>query len=240
MGANDLTVAAILRQLDQYAVEEKFPHLEARGGCQPAAWRLHAYRAPGRWALAVEQLSFYRDTATIDNDVYTYGNCLALGPGLHEEGMLCPTDDGPEGPTFDVDSAADWGLVHPGARTILIRGRVVPLDLRPRALAVKGIRLSQPPRATGAELLRSLLPEHRDLLLASDEELARLLPPGLPCLLKLDEWCHPDTAAGERPSECETFRLLAEVLVSGDPQRYQPTEEPNTDWRLWADKGSEG
>src|SRR5437764_1351411 len=123
MGANDLTAAAVLRQFDQLAAEEKFPRLDAHGGCEPVAWRLHAYRAPGRWALAVEQLSFYRDTATIDNDVYTYGNCLPPGPGLREEGMLCPTDDGPEGPTFDVDSADDWGLVQPDARTILIRGR---------------------------------------------------------------------------------------------------------------------
>src|SRR5436305_7302014 len=162
MGANDLTAAAVLRQLDQLAAEEKFPRLDAHGGCEPVAWRLHAYRAPGRWALAVEQLSFYGDTATIDDDVYTFGNCLPLGPGLHEDGMLCPTDDGPEGPTFDVDSAEHWGLVHPGARAITVRGRVVPLDLRPKTLAAKGIRLSRPPRVTGAELLRSLPPEHRD------------------------------------------------------------------------------
>jgi hypothetical protein len=233
MGANDLTATAILRQLDQFAAEEKFPRLDAHGGCEPAAWRLHAYRAPGRWALAIEQLSFYRDTATIDNDVYTYGNCLPLGPGLHEEGMLCPTDDGPEGPTFDVDSADGWGLVQPDARTILIRGRVVPLNLRPRSLAAKGISLSRPPRVTGAELLRSLLPEHRDLLLASDEELARLVLPGLVRLMVLDEWHHPDVAAGERPSASEAFQLLAEVLVTGDPKRYRPTCEPNTDWRLW-------
>src|SRR5262249_35726144 len=153
-GAKDLTAAAILKQLDEYAAEDKFPRLDANGGSHPATLRLHAWRAPGRWALAIEQLSFFQDTATTANDVYTYGTCLRLGPGLHEEGMLCPTDDGPEGPTFDLD---EWGLVSADARTILIRGRIVPLDLRPQALAARGIRLSRAPRVTGSELLRNLL-----------------------------------------------------------------------------------
>src|SRR2546421_656444 len=136
MGANAFTAAAILKQLDQLAAEDKFPRLDSGGGCEPAAWRLHAWRGAGR---------------------------------------------------------------------------VVPLDLGGDSLEEKGIRLSRPPRVTGAELLRSLLPEHRDLLLADEEELARLVPTGLKRVVVLDEWHHPDIAAGDRPGDCETFQLLAEV-----------------------------
>jgi hypothetical protein len=36
----------------------------------------------------------------------------------------------------------------------------------------------------------------------------------------------------------EVFRLLADVLVTGEAARYQPSEEPNTHWKNWLDSGS--
>jgi len=87
-------------------------------------------------------------------------------------------------------------------------------------------------------VLRSLLPEHRDLLLASPEQLGARNPHSLPLKIRLDEWHHPDLANSELPSESETFQMLVEAIVTGNTRCYAPTKQPNTDWRNWPDGGT--
>lgn len=87
-------------------------------------------------------------------------------------------------------------------------------------------------------LARGLVPEYRDLLLATEEERRRGVAAGLQKVLEIDEWEHPRLLAGERPSSCESFRMIARVLATGDPTLYRPTESPNTHWSNWAQAGS--
>jgi hypothetical protein len=55
-------------------------------------------------------------------------------------------------------------------------------------------------------------------------------------LLTLKHYFHPPWHDPE-PSQTETFRMLAEVMVYKDPSRYHPTEEPNTRWSDWPFSG---
>ena len=73
------------------------------------------------------------------------------------------------------------------------------------------------------EVLWFLLPEHREAMLATEEELRRHVPADLPFFLRLDE----------TPSQNETFRKLAEVLAHGDPNRFVPPAKTNTHWKHW-------
>lgn len=41
-----------------------------------------------------------------------------------------------------------------------------------------------------------------------------------------------------RPSSYETWQQLADVIISDDPKKYNPTLEPNTHWIHWQDSGS--
>ena len=88
------------------------------------------------------------------------------------------------------------------------------------------------------DLLRGLLPDHRDALLSTDAERRRGVPDGLPLLLQIEEWDHPRLLDGELPSGCESFKLIAKVLATGDPTAYRPTEPPNTHWSNWPNSGS--
>jgi hypothetical protein len=88
------------------------------------------------------------------------------------------------------------------------------------------------------DVLRTLVPEHRDILLATEEELRARIPADLPRVLQLDEWVHPDVAGQEKPSDSDTFRQLAEALVTGDISRFAPTGPPNTHWSNWPEGGS--
>ncbi len=227
----------ILQQFDACAREYTFPMLD-NGYVYLGTVRLTAYRDPERWALVIEVVGYSPRAGGFDgfdNALHLFGNCLKRAPGTANEDFLHPVSEGPDGPTFEDECSE---VVLPEARSLTLRDQVVPLHLAPDALAAKGIELVAPPEIRGADLLRSLLPEHRELLLATEEELRARIPADLPQILRLDEWHHPDLASDELPSQSETFRMIADVLVTGDASRYRPTADPNTDWRNWPEGGT--
>lgn len=78
-----------------------------------------------------------------------------------------------------------------------------------------------------------LLERKRDLLFRTTDELSALVE-DLPRILTLDDWCHPDVYGGPKPSDSKDFRQFAEVLATGDVEKYSPTETPNNrDWQKW-------
>jgi hypothetical protein len=231
------TTEEILEQFDECARDFTFLMLD-NGYVYPADVRLHAYSDDERWALVVEDLGVnYRagEHDAIQHCLYCFGNCLKRKPGTANEDFLSHTSDGEEGNTFDAEYG--WN-VNEGVKTIRIRDQVVPLQISPEDFVRKNIQLIEPPEITAADLLRSLLPEHRDLLLATEEELRDRVPADLPLILTLNEWHHPDLADDELPSQSETFQLIAEVLVSGDASCYRPTQKPNTHWSNWPEGGT--
>ncbi len=209
----------ILDQLDECAEAYTFPVLD-NAYIYPADARMTLYRDEARWALVIEVLGFnvhMGGTEGIDDALYVFGNCLKRTPGISPDAARRLVSPGDSGPLFEEDGAA----IRQGVTDLRIRGRAV----------------AAPPSAQGFDLLRTLALQHRDLLLATDEELRAGLPADLPQVLRLDEWCHPDIAEGDLPSESPTFQLLARVLETGDPSVYRPRRKPNTHWSNWPEGG---
>jgi len=57
--------------------------------------------------------------------------------------------------------------------------------------------------------------------------------------MQIDQWHHAAyyQGDGEKPSEQETYQLIAEVLVSKDITKWKPVLSPNNDWRNWRNAG---
>ena len=229
------TAEDILAQLDDCVAAYAFPMLD-----HPYNYlgdvRLSGYADATRWALVIEALGYNPRAFGALNKLYHFGNCLRGRAGVENGDFLSPAV------AFERAGAEeeweDEGHVPEGVEQVLIRGEPVPIPRAPEVLAAKGIELQEPPRLRPEELLRALLPEHRDRLLATEEERRRRIPPDLPLVIRLDEWHHPDVGNEERPSECPTFQLIAQVLVTGDPNRYCPTLPPNTHWKNWPEGGT--
>jgi hypothetical protein len=214
------SASEILEQLDGCAEGYTFPVLD-NAYVYPADTRMTLYRDEARWAIVIEVLGFNSHmggTEGVDNALYCFGNCLRRPPGISPEDTLRPVSDGDSGPLFKEPHGT---AIRKGATDLRIRDRLVPT----------------PPSAQGFELLRALVIEHRELLLATDEELQARLPADLPRLLRLDEWSHPDVAEGDLPSESPTFKALAQVLETGDAALYRPRRKPNTHWSNWPEGG---
>lgn len=230
------TAEDILRKLDADAANLHFPMLD-NGYVYPADARLLAYRDETRWAILIETLGYsYKAMFPhgIDSTVYAAGN----GARRESVYMSCAS---PVSCEFDEDGEFDCD-VPPDLKEILIRGVPVPIPRERAAYRAKEITLRT--RSTkvrdlwGDELLRVLLPEHREALLGTKEEIAQFVWPDLPFFLGLDAWDHPDLADEELPSDTDTFPALAEALVHGDPNRFHPSRKPNTHWKNWPQGGT--
>ena len=206
----------ILEQLDRAASDYRFPALD-HGYFYPVDVRLHAFRDDARWAMVIEVLAFSTRGLNIDDVLHIYGNCIRGEPGFEDEDFVSRVDN------MDELQDEEWA-VAPGVESMIVRGRALPVADR------EGDEL--------VDVFRDLVPSYRDLFLADEEELRRRVPRDLPQVLTLDEWHHPDVMDGARPSESETFVLLADVLVEGRPELFRPTQAPNTHWSNWPEAGS--
>ena len=171
---------------------------------------------------------------SFQNCLHLFGSNLHRLPSTANEDFLNPISPSPDGWIFEEDF--EWDVVD-DARSVMIREQRIELDLSDGSLKRKGIELLEGQK-DAVTVLRSLIPERRDLLLASDEELAQRNPHGLPMWMRLDQWHHPDLANGELPSQSETFQMLAEAIASGDKDKYCPTKAPNTHWKNWPAGGT--
>ncbi|WP_027344405.1 DUF7003 family protein [Hamadaea tsunoensis] len=214
------TAEQILAQLDEAARAYRFANPEHPYSFAIDA-RLHLFRDDSRWALLIELVGYNPRAGNVVDVVYTYGNCLTRGgPGCENEDFLSRIDNMDE---IENDDDPECLCVDGGP--VEIRGRRITVD------AAAGDSLE--------DVFRLLVPEHRDLLLADEDELRRRIPADLPRVLVLDEWWH---RAPERydqlPGGTETFQQLAAVLATGDLAAYRPTRSPNTHWTNWPESGS--
>jgi uncharacterized protein DUF7003 len=237
-----MTASEILDQLETSAVHYHFPLLD-NGYIYPADVRLNVYRDTQNWLMIIETLGV-NNPRTSGYD--SFCNCLSIfgsqlhlrPPGPANEDFLYPIDECPDDPLFEDEF--EW-FAKDDARCVMIRGQRIQLNLSPAALTAKGIVPIEPPRIDPVMILRSLLPEYRSQLLASEEELAQRNPLHLPLWLRLDEWCHPNLEALAQEGGvggCETFQMLAEAISSGDKTIYRPTDPPNTHWQNWPEGGT--
>jgi hypothetical protein len=113
----------------------------------------------------------------------------------------------------------------PFAKAIMLRTTRVPFPGDEYLFIHKGVQRANPPRTTIVEALRSLMPEYRDVLLATSEELQVCIPHDLPCILELTKWMHPDVAEDELPSNTQSFQMLVQVLITGDTSHYDLSNE---------------
>ncbi|MEW2477613.1 hypothetical protein AB0875_27935 [Micromonospora gifhornensis] len=209
--------AEVLEQLDAAAEEFLFPDL-GHGYYYAVDARLHGYRDAGRWALIVETVGYSPRAGNLIDALHVFGNCLTSGEPGYGNGDFHERVD-------------NWNQIEDPDEPETYRGG--PVVIRGRTIAV-----AAEPGEDLVNVLRQLVPRHRELLLADEGELRRRIPVDLPEVLRLDQWNHPDLVSGLRPSDSETFHQIADVLATGDLSRYAPSLPPNTHWSNWPESGS--
>lgn len=235
----------ILHILDTGCARYTFPMLD-NGYVYLAATRLSLFRSEEDWAIVLEVFGFSPRSGLPDTHIHTfasklynrdraknydsqvaYQSYLSNNP-YNDSRFVHPVEDGP---WIDADSedVAESGEV-------IVRGRSVRLPPT-NEYAGHGIELSRE-RPAVFEFCRYLADIARDEVLASPTERRISVLPEMRQILQLDHWHHPDVVSEEMPSEVESFRQLAQVLITGDVAFYKPNQQPNTHWSNWPEGGT--
>jgi hypothetical protein len=237
----------ILAILDRGAEDGVFPMLD-NPYVYLAATRLTLYRSQADWALVFEVFGFAPRAGLPDLSIWTFASRLRdrnppekyRSPEAYQ-GYLAqhPNDESrffhPIAPSGWEDPA-NGALVANSATGVVVRGEVVPLPTSDD-LVRHNVRPSRPTRISVVELCRFLAETRRESVLGTEEERRISVPTELDEILRLDEWTHPDLAAGERPSAMGSLQQLAGILAFGPGAGYHPATRPNTHWSNWPDGG---
>jgi hypothetical protein len=243
----------VLSVLDQCAKDFTFPMLD-NGYVYLAATRLALFRSRlagplSDWALVIEVFGFSPRAGHPDTSIHTFSSRLYnrnteanYVSSVAYQNYLANNPHNEHRAVFAVDfesaqDSDDTELLAEGATDVTVRGQKVVIP-PPATFAGVGIELVHPPRIRVFEMCRYLSETRRQQILATADEQRICIRPDMDRFMQLDEWHHPDLVSGELPSESQTFQQLAEVLVSGDPNRYQPSDSPNTHWKNWPDGGT--
>ena len=227
----------ILDHLDKCSSEYTFPMLD-NGYVYPAGTKLSAYRDNERWVIVIETIGFsYRGGGHngISNCLHIYGNCLSYEPGIQNDNFIQMTGDANSCNTFDDE---EYFYLNPACNSFVLRHQVYPLYQDRELYKTYGIEIEDSSRINAFEFLRLLDRLHHDKLVATGDEIQGRIPTNLPKILELHDWFHPDVVSGELPSKNETFIQIAKVLETGDGKFYEPTHEPNTQWKNWPQGGT--
>ena len=234
IGAED-----VLSVLDRSAEHFTFPMLD-NGYVYPAAARLSVHGDGLNWAIVIETFGYSPRAETPDLAVTTFASKVAhpktRADSVNEAAYLNYLKQHPHDAVdfhwpLDADDWPEDEALEPGV-TIRLRGQDVTVPTAQDCLAV-GITTGRPVAIEIFELSRYFAEMRRDDVLATLDERTRQVLPGLPQVLLLDEWHHPDLGAGNRPSDTLTFRQIAEVAATGDASKYDMPEPPNTHWSNW-------
>ncbi len=242
------TVPEILEVLDRCCESFAFPALD-NGYIYPAATRLTAFRSYTDWSIAIEVFGYSPRAGFPEVTIYQFASRFQARvetpsySAEQRERYLAQHPHDQMTFAYPLEGSEAWQdeecdeYVDPDVRVLTLRG--APINVPERdSYARLGVELSEPPRVQVFELCRALAALHGREVLATEREIRQHLLVDLTKLGQLEEWSHPDVTGGQRASQSETFRQLAEALVSGDFNSYRPTGKPNTHWRHWRDAGT--
>jgi hypothetical protein len=220
--------------------------------------RLTLYADAERWVIVFEKNGYANRGRRIELELNFFGNCLQnLDRAGADDRYVC---NAKWITLVDHDALGEiegeFEQVSPRATSVAVRDERVPIPSGKDGYAKwiadicadnGGLEGGFGERPTFADLGRFLAFEHADLCRAAETEKRQCLPTGLREVMVVNEWHHrgysqyvngPDNELmGDAPSTYETFPLLAEVLVTGDPSRFRPTLPPNNHWSNWPEAG---
>ena len=156
-------------------------------------------------------------------------------PGTRNENFIYLTDDANNCNTFDEE---EHFYLNPDCSSFFLRGQILPLYQDRDLYIASGIQIEDQTRINAFEFLRLLDALHHDKIVATENEIRQRIPNDISKIIELRNWFHPDVAIGELPSKNETFIQIAEVLETGNSKLYEPTHQPNTNWKNWPQGGT--
>lgn len=231
----------IISCLDKKYVQGKFPIFDGENWIFSRSI-LTAFREKTNWSLIFEMLVYFVPMSSFTNMIYIYGNNVKDSYSFEWLDVFESAQSEP------LDRDGFWEPDVFNFSIILRNKETLTMNVSEKEYHDKGIDIEfETNRShngiTGwtnikkhAAILRFLSYTIPDKLFVSLKELLYFscLPDDILPFIRLSEWHHPFTVAGERPSDSPCIKSLAFALSQGNPNLYHcPREVINTHWNNW-------
>ncbi|QHT66100.1 hypothetical protein GXP67_05165 [Rhodocytophaga rosea] len=243
---------SILAELDSAKVSDPykfFPDL-GHGYFYLAGSRINLFADSTCWAIVFEKTGYLNRGLVVAIELTYFGNCLSnLDKAGLDNRFTCNTKwvDLISGEELDRISDS-FELVSNLAKTVKVRNTDIAIEHNLVNYRNKGIEIREDDNPEDlidfVALIRYLDEENVELFRATDEELHICLPKDLPKLMSIDQWHHKEYTyyenemIGTKPSEYETFQMIADILVTSNKSKWEPTLESNNHWKNWPQAGN--
>jgi hypothetical protein len=217
------------------------------GYCETAGNRIHLYADSTRWIIVFEKSGYQNRGTSAEIELDYVGNCIDYPIDKYPERnyitnssrivLIDPTEferienkEGAEMETFE--------LIGQNIKEIKIRDKFIPFDNNYKNYEKVGIEIrnyDNPKKLIGfGDLIRFLHETNPLLISATENEIRKHIPKDIPKLMSIDKF-HFISAYEKTnpPSQQETYKLLAKILVTRDTTNWKPTQEPNNSWKNW-------
>ena len=213
--------------------------------------RLSLFASDTCWAIVFEKSGFANRSYEIQLELNFFGDHLRnLEPGglYHHFNYNSKYFTLVDGDALS-EIEADVEQLSTSANQVRLRGKPVSIPNTKEEYAkwIPDILSREyPTHVAFQDVGRFLAFEYADECRATMDELRTCLPDGPPSslVMHIDEWHHraynnygENGPYGDKPSSYETFPLIADVLVSGDAGRFQPSLPPTSHWSNWSEAG---
>ena len=217
------------------------------GYCETAGSRIHLYTDNTRWAIVFEKSGYQNrgDRAEIELDYV--GNCIDYPVTKYDERsyisnsghiILITQEEYERVRNKEGSDMEQFELISPTATEITIHGQKISIDYS----KTKYPNLKLPTRdfdnpkklLSYGDIVRFFADTNPSITNATEEEIRQYIPKDIPKILTVDSF-HFESIYKNRepPSEQETYKLIAKVLVNQDTAHWQPKLRPNNHWSNW-------
>ncbi|SIO55769.1 DUF7003 family protein [Chitinophaga niabensis] len=217
------------------------------GYCETAGSRIHLYGDTARWAIVFEK-SGYQNRATAAEIELTYiGNCIDYPVNKYPERnyisntsriVLIDPEEFERIENKVGEEMETFELIGQDIKEIKVRDRLIPFDSDYKNYEKTGINVrdyDNPKKLIGfGDFVRYLHETDPSAIAAREEEIYQHIPQELPKLMIINDF-HFISAYDESvpPSSQEMYKLIANILVTGEIVNWKPTKEPNNHWTNW-------
>ncbi len=217
------------------------------GYCETAGNKIHLYADSTRWAIVFEKCGYQNRGTSAEIELNYIGNCIDYSIDKYPERnyitntnrviLIDPAEferienkDGEELETFE--------LIGQNTREIKVRDKFVPFDKDYKNYEKLGIKIRdyENPKKLIAfgDFVRFLNETNPALISATEQDIRQHIPKDISKLITIDQF-HFVSAYNKTipPSQQETYKLIAKVLLTRDTANWKPTQKPNNHWTNW-------
>lgn len=217
------------------------------GYCKTAGSKIHLFADSTKWAIVFEKSGYQNRRTSAEIELNYVGNCINYPVDKYPERnyitnssrviLIDPTEferienkEGAELETFE--------LIGENIKEIKIRDSFVSFDNNFKNFEKAGIKIREndnPKKLIGfGDVIRYLQETNPTLISATEGEIRKHIPKHIPKLMTIDEFHYISAYEKENlPSQQETYKLLAKILVTRNTTNWKPKKKANNSWKNW-------